>query len=154
MIMFGSHATGRWEENRYMEDGVTYGGWGISGINEVSKFIATQEECRVRIKTDTSGGQQYVSFKYEYFLKDHLGNTRMVLTDQQQPDLYPAATMETANSATEELYYNGLENTRTPLPPGYPTDTTTNPNAYVARLSGGRSRAKDCTGHRPESHVG
>ncbi|MBS1664166.1 MAG: hypothetical protein JST68_24185 [Bacteroidetes bacterium] len=100
------------------------------------------EEGRVRVKSDTLGGQQLVSFKYDYFLKDHLGNTRMVLTDEQQSDLYPAATMETVNSATEEIYYSGLENTRTALPVGYPTDTTTNPNAYVARLNGGSGGPK------------
>ncbi|MBS1665195.1 MAG: hypothetical protein JST68_29385 [Bacteroidetes bacterium] len=100
------------------------------------------EEGRVRVKSDTVGGQQLVSFKYDYFLKDHLGNTRMVLTDEQKSDLYPAATMETASSTTEEIYYTGLENTRTALPSDYPMDTTTNPNVYVARLNGGSAGPK------------
>jgi RHS repeat-associated protein len=100
------------------------------------------EEGRVRVTTDTTGGQQLTAFKYDYFIKDHLGNTRMVLTDEQQSDKYLAATMETANAATEELYYSGLENTRTTLPPGYPADTTTNPNNYVARLNGGTAGPK------------
>jgi len=59
-----------------------------------------------------------------------------VLTDEQQTDMYPAATMETADSATENLYYSKLTDTRTTLPAGYPTDTTTNPNNYVIRLTG------------------
>jgi RHS repeat-associated protein len=100
------------------------------------------EEGRVRVTTDTTSGQQRTAFKYDYFVKDHLGNTRMVLTDEQQSDKYLAATMETANAATEELYYSGLENTRTTLPPGYPADTTTNPNSYVARLNGGAAGPK------------
>lgn len=100
------------------------------------------EEGRVRVVADTIPGHQPLSFKYDYFLKDHLGNTRMVLTDEQQSDKYLAATMETANAATEELYYSGLENTRTTLPAGYPTDTTTNPNNYVARLNGGSTGPK------------
>jgi hypothetical protein len=94
------------------------------------------EEGRVRVEADTAGGTSFTSYKYDYFLKDHLGNTRMVLTDEQQTDMYPAATMEVGDSATENLYYIGLDSSRVTLPPGYPLDTTTTPNNYVAELSG------------------
>ncbi|MGC4016371.1 MAG: hypothetical protein QM755_17895 [Luteolibacter sp.] len=58
----------------------------------------------------------------------------MVLTDEKQTDTYPA-TMEIADSATENLYYSKLSDTRALLPTdGYPTDTTTKPNAYVSRV--------------------
>ncbi|HWB93111.1 MAG TPA: DUF6443 domain-containing protein [Puia sp.] len=93
-----------------------------------------QPEGRIRLKTDTAGGQTVSSWKYDYFLKDHLGNTRMVLTDEQETNQYPAATMEVGDSATENLYYTNLEDTRVALPAGYPTDTTTKPNNYVAQL--------------------
>jgi len=96
-----------------------------------------QEEGRVRVLSDTTGGQSRTSFKYDYFVKDHLGNTRMVLTDEQQSDKYPAATMEVADSALQNLYYSKLPETRADLPAGYPTDTTTNPNNKVSRLNGG-----------------
>jgi RHS repeat-associated protein len=94
------------------------------------------EEGRVRLATDTTGGQNTVSFKYDYFLKDHLGNTRMVLTDEQESDKYPAATMEVGDSSLENLYYSKLDSTRSSLPAGYPTDTTTNPNNLVAKVGG------------------
>ncbi len=111
------------------------------------------EEGRVRLKTDTTGGQNITSFKFDYFLKDHLGNTRTVLTDEQETDLYPMASMEVGDSATENLYYTMLDDTRTALPPGYPTDTTTNPNHYVAELySSGWQRHRRRPGYRPESH--
>jgi len=100
------------------------------------------EEGRVRVVTDTTTGQPLTSFKYDYFIKDHLGNTRMVLTDEQESDKYIAATMEVADSAQENLYYSNLSNTRTDLPAGYPTDTTTNPNNKVARLNGGSAGPK------------
>jgi len=95
-----------------------------------------QEEGRVRVVTDTTTGQPRASFKYDYFIKDHLGNTRMVLTDEQESDKYIAATMEVADSVQENLYYSNLSNTRAALPAGYPTDTTTNPNNKVAHLGG------------------
>ena len=101
-----------------------------------------QEEGRVRVVTDTTSGQPLTSFKYDYFIKDHLGNTRMVLTDEQESDKYIAATMEVADSAQENLYYSNLSNTRTNLPAGYPTDTTTNPNNKVARLNGSSAGPK------------
>ena len=96
-------------------------------------------EGRVRVEADTTGGISVPSYKFDYFLKDHLGDTRMVLTDEQQTDMYPAATMEIGDSATENLYYMNLDSTRSALPPGYPTDTTTNPNNYVAKVSGSSS---------------
>jgi RHS repeat-associated protein len=44
-------------------------------------------------------------FEYDYFVKDHLGNVRMVLTEEQQQDIYPAATLEgNPASSTEAVY--------------------------------------------------
>ncbi|WP_344810207.1 RHS repeat-associated core domain-containing protein, partial [Chitinophaga oryziterrae] len=45
------------------------------------------------------------------------------------------ATMETAASAVENALFSNIDNTRTAKPTGYPTDNTTNPNAYVAKLN-------------------
>jgi RHS repeat-associated protein len=57
------------------------------------------------------------TFNYDYMLKDHLGNVRVVLTEEQQQDIYPAATLEnlTFNGGTaitnESPYYN-IDNTK------------------------------------------
>jgi hypothetical protein len=75
-------------------------------------------------------------FVYDYFIKDHLGNVRMVLTEENRQDAYPAATMETASSATEEALYANITNTRNDLPGGYPTDTYTNTNYKEAKTNG------------------
>jgi RHS repeat-associated protein len=65
--------------------------------NDTLQFIS-HEEGRIRRKTDGT-------FAYDYFLKDHLGNVRMVLTDEQKIDIYPVATLETSNLPLEQSYY-------------------------------------------------
>jgi len=69
--------------------------------NNVLQFFG-QEEGRVRPKVNTDAS---ITYNYDYFIKDHLGNTRMVLTDEQQQDVYPAATLENGAVATEQNYY-------------------------------------------------
>jgi hypothetical protein len=62
-----------------------------------------QEEGRIRPVKYASGS--ITSFAYDYFIKDHLGNVRMVLTDEQKTDKYPTATLELSKLATEQNYY-------------------------------------------------
>ena len=67
----------------------------------------SHEEGRVRVKETIVENQPAKEYVYDYFLKDHLGNVRMVLTEETQTDLYPVASLE--NSAAinlEGLYYN------------------------------------------------
>src|SRR5205814_5186647 len=65
----------------------------------------SMEEGRIRFNSGNN------TLQYDYFLKDHLGNVRMVLTEEQQQDIYPAATLEgdVNNSTTaagyEKLFY-------------------------------------------------
>jgi len=102
--------------------------------NELQFF--GQEEGRVRKIMSTEGATQYV---FDYMLKDHLGNVRAVITDEQKQDAYPAASMEAANAAIEKKYYSKIDETATPISSiaGYPTtDTYTNPNNSVARVNG------------------
>ena len=74
-------------------------------------------------------------FVYDFYLSDHLGNCRMILTDQKDTAFYPVATMETAAATNEELYYANLPATRTTtLPSGYPANTPAG-NAKVAKVS-------------------
>jgi RHS repeat-associated protein len=98
-------------------------------INDTLKFVS-QQEGRIRFRASDN------SFQFDYFLKDHLGNVRMVLTDEQKTDAYPPASMETAQAAIETQYYSNISATKTAKPGGYPTDTYTNPNDYVAKVRG------------------
>jgi RHS repeat-associated protein len=105
--------------------------------NNVLQFINTQEG-RIRSYTNPSGQVRIDTLLYDYFLKDHLGDTRLVLTDEHRIDAYPMATMEVGDSTLENTYYANLDATRVPISliSGYPTDNTTSPNQYVAALGG------------------
>jgi RHS repeat-associated protein len=94
-----------------------------------------QEEGRIRAVNDPANPNTLTGLEYDYMIKDHLGNVRMVLTEQIKQDEYPAATMETAQAATENTFYSNLEATRVNRPSGY-TDTYTDPNDKVALVRG------------------
>lgn len=70
---------------------------------EALEYMA-HEEGRIRL-SGTNGTQGYV---FDYFVKDNLGNVRMTLTEEQQQDLYPAATLEPSGVGLEQKYYNIL----------------------------------------------
>ncbi|HWR33164.1 MAG TPA: RHS repeat-associated core domain-containing protein, partial [Chitinophagaceae bacterium] len=96
--------------------------------NEKLLFIPT-EEGRARINKDSS------TVVYDYSIKDHLGNVRMLLTEEKDTAHYPAATMETDNEAIEELYYSNMDETRADPPGNYPSNIPPG-NTKVARLNG------------------
>jgi RHS repeat-associated protein len=54
---------------------------------------------------DIGAAEKMEIAKKNYLLKDHLGNVRVVITEEQQQDIYPAATLEPALVATEMNYY-------------------------------------------------
>lgn len=53
-----------------------------------------------------------------------------------QQDPYPPASMENAQSTTENALYSNIDATRNDKPAGYPNDTYTNPNDKVAKTNG------------------
>jgi RHS repeat-associated protein len=65
-----------------------------------SDYFFMFEEGRVRLATSVTP-----AYTFDYFVKDHLGNVRMVLTEETPTDIYPVATMEAAASTNEEKYY-------------------------------------------------
>ncbi|MEO8404594.1 MAG: DUF6443 domain-containing protein [Chitinophagaceae bacterium] len=102
----------------------SYSNPALSSLNypDVLQFIP-QEEGRIRFSVAD------ISLYYDYFLKDHLGNVRMILTEELKTNAYPAATLEPATIANESLYYGNLSNTQFIKPawfsdPMYPSNTT------------------------------
>ena len=106
--------------------------------NDTLQFLS-HEEGRTRYgKKYFLGGDSAWQFNHDYFLKDHLGNVRMVLTEQQDTSAY-IATLETAYSTRENQLFSNIPQTQfaaASVPGGYPTDNTTSPNSYVARVNG------------------
>ncbi|WP_218150427.1 DUF6443 domain-containing protein [Chitinophaga arvensicola] len=98
--------------------------------NDTLQFAAHEEG---RIRTVFRTGQP-VDWAYDYFVKDHLGNTRLVLTEQTDRTMY-AATMETPAAAKETALFSNIDDTRAAKPVGYPADENDSSNQSVARLT-------------------
>ncbi|RFM26759.1 DUF6443 domain-containing protein [Deminuibacter soli] len=98
-------AVGNKLEKRVAEGSKTtttdYLGGFIYENNQLQFF--SQEEGRVRVLRDGSGVQ--TGYAYDYFLKDHLGNTRTVLTDEFNSQRY-LATVEPQYRTTEQQLFN------------------------------------------------
>jgi RHS repeat-associated protein len=77
--------------------------------NDILQFIG-HEEGRIRFMPATA--TVAAKFDYDYFVKDHLGNVRIVLTEEQQQQIYPAATLEgdISNSTSAAYIENGYYN--------------------------------------------
>ncbi|NML21937.1 hypothetical protein HHL16_13695 [Pseudoflavitalea sp. G-6-1-2] len=106
--------------------------------NDTLQFLR-HEEGRIRYtKQYFQNGSSQFKYFYDYFLKDHLGNVREVLTEQADTAMY-MATMEAAYRAKENALFFNIPETAYPrasVPGTYPTDATTTPNDSLARLNG------------------
>jgi RHS repeat-associated protein len=100
-------------------------------VNDTLQFLP-QEEGRIRFNIPDS------SLQYDYFIKDNLGDVRMVLTEQTQTDAYPVASLEADSLTKEKVFYSGLDTGRVnkSTVSGYPSDTYTNPNDFIQKLNG------------------
>ena len=80
----------------------TYLGEAVFENNQLQYL--SHEEGRIRYKPAIPNASS-ASFEYDYFLKDHVESIRMVLTEEQRHDFYPAATLENNLQANEVDYY-------------------------------------------------
>lgn len=111
---------------------------GLEYVNDTLQFMS-QEEGRIRLaKQYFQNGDSATKFQFDYFLKDHLGNIRMVITEQKDTMSY-LASMETSFRTKETALFSNIAETAYPVtsvPGGYPSDPVTNPNQYVSKLNG------------------
>lgn len=111
------------------------------------------EEGRIRYNPATA--TLPAGFAYDYFIKDHLGNIRMVLTDEQKADIYPNLSFEGAAGsadvqAQDAIWENASGNTisvagvRTANPQAFQSLCTycsplqPGPNGLIVRSSTGK----------------
>ena len=111
---------------------------GFVYVNDTLQFMGEEEgRARWAFHKYTNGTTAY-GWEHDFFEKDHLGNTRVLLTQQKDTAQY-IATMEAAYRTTENaLFYNipATSVARTSAS-GYPVDVSvTNPNDSVARVNG------------------
>lgn len=87
-----------------------------ANYTDLLQFFA-HEEGRVRLERATTATctAQPDRFIYDYFLKDHLGNVRMVLTEQSEPVCYIAASSEDSRQGAEKQIYDIVDSRRKTL---------------------------------------
>ena len=102
--------------------------------NDTLEFISHPEGRLRPVRIDTTQAISISNLKYiyDYFLKDHLGSTRSVLTTEQQTDIY-AATMETTNATKENALFSNVSSTAVSKPAGFSND---NNNQKASKLNG------------------
>lgn len=95
--------------------------------NDTLEFIS-HEEGRIRKKDSTA-------LVYDYFLKDHLGNVRMVLTQQKDTSVYPPVTHEYPAKVTEDIFYENVYAALTARPGSFYTEGTNGDTVQLLRKS-------------------
>lgn len=94
----------------FVYESKTYSNGSVASLGYAEKLsFFGHEEGRVRFEkatTSTCPAPLPDRFVYDYFVKDHLGNTRTVLTDQVENYCYIPATVEDANWNTEKKFYD------------------------------------------------
>ncbi|WP_160710867.1 DUF6443 domain-containing protein [Chitinophaga solisilvae] len=94
-------------------NGFTYGSLAYSNASLASLqftdklLYISHEEGRIRaVYNNAAAPATLTGYVFDYFLKDQLENNRMVLTDEAQSDIYPAATLENAtyNGGTAQAF--------------------------------------------------
>ncbi len=95
-------------------------------VNDTLQFIA-HEEGRIRFNTNKT------SLEYDYFIKDHLGNVRMVLTAQKDTAFYPPVAFEDASTSNEQIYYLNAADQRTTRPGSFYSSVTNGDKVQLLR---------------------
>ncbi len=96
----------------------------------------THEEGRARYDTTETQGEA-TKYQYDYFVKDHLGNVRMVLTSQKDTAFYPALSFEGAAGSAEQQTQDAIWENRTGSSINIASVRTIRPGAFGTAGSNG-----------------
>ncbi|HEY6504251.1 MAG TPA: DUF6443 domain-containing protein [Chitinophagaceae bacterium] len=97
-------------------------------VNDTLQFTG-HEEGRIRFNKDDN------TLHFDYMLKDHLGNVRMVLTEEKDTSFYPAVAHEDATISNEDLYYENVDVARTARPGSFYNSGTNGDKVQLLRKS-------------------
>ncbi len=86
----------------------------------------------VKINGNAAAAASNFKYVYDYFLKDHLGNVRLVITSGNDTIVY-SATMEDANTLVEDQLFSNISGTKSTKPAGFDNTGT---NLKVSKLNG------------------
>lgn len=116
-------------------------------VNDYTERLQLVNHEEGRIRYIPANGNVAAHFEYDYFVKDHLGNVRMVLTEEKVHHDYMATMEKGAGNAVRnvenQLFSNldASEFATASVPGGYPTGTSaTDPNEYVAMVNGSSNK--------------
>ncbi|THU39767.1 hypothetical protein FAM09_11980 [Niastella caeni] len=118
----------------------TYSNSNLVALNYTDKLqFIIQEEGRIRYIEAT--GTAAARFEYDYFVKDHLGDVRMVLSEQKEQFGYMATMENGAGNAIRnqenQLFSNLAASEFSAQTAGYPVGgSATDPNLVVAKVNG------------------
>jgi RHS repeat-associated protein len=107
------------------------------GIDTLQYFQQEQGRARWALHHYLNSATAY-GFEYDFFETDHLGNTRVLLSQEKDTSQY-IATMEPANRTTENALFYNIDSTSyatTSVPGGYPGGTNGGANDSVAMVCG------------------
>jgi RHS repeat-associated protein len=84
----------------------------------------TFEDGRVRgLYNSNVSPNTLTGLAYDFLIKDNIGNTRAVLTEELKNDVYPEVTFESGSSADEQKYYENAGVSITAKPGNFNTGT-------------------------------
>ncbi|MGN6419390.1 MAG: RHS repeat-associated core domain-containing protein [Pseudobacter sp.] len=89
----------------FVYESKSYSNTSLASLNYTDKLqFFSHEEGRVRLNSTDN------TFQYDYMLKDQLGSVRVVLTEEQKTNFYPAATLEGTFSGSGSSQVNTMVN--------------------------------------------
>lgn len=106
---------------------------GSDDYSEKLQFLNI-EEGRIRYTPPTGGSPEI--FMYDFFVKDHLGNIRMVLTEENHTNPYPEVTFEDEAVTNEQTYYENVNLARVLRPNDFYSSNSNGAKVQLLRKNG------------------